>query len=136
MVTAFGRTMPLQWWAHEYGISPRVIAKRLADGGWTSEQAVTCHRRAETNELWPGANRLRYEDDRMMQLVVNELAPLTLEQIGLILGYNRERIRQIERDALAKLREAMGDEEREVLLGIIAERNATESLWDELEQAL
>jgi len=36
--------------------------------------------------------------------------PLTLKEIGDRLGLTRERVRQIERDSLAKLRELVGEE--------------------------
>lgn len=43
--------------------------------------------------------------------------PMTLDQIGRSFGVSKERIRQIERKALAKLRSALGGQEAELALG-------------------
>jgi transcriptional regulator with XRE-family HTH domain len=45
----------------------------------------------------------RYEDDRVCRYVVAHHAPCTLEMVGTLLGVTRERVRQLEMKALAKL---------------------------------
>lgn len=134
MVMAHGKVRSLEHWARLAGIKPSTIQRRL-NAGWRPEYAVTKCSVAETREMWPGANRLPYREDRMAQLVVRELAPLTLEQIGAILGVNRERARVMVEQALAKLRATIGPDEREGLLSMLAERDAP-SLWSELEDSL
>ncbi len=54
--------------------------------------------------LWPGAETLPWEDDVNAQAVVDAFPEgMTLAQVGLCFGLNRERVRQIEYEALRKL---------------------------------
>ena len=63
-------------------------------------------------ELWPGASTLRWDDDRLARAVVYELGPLSLRQVGMCLGIGRERVRQIEEEALSKLQRLLLIEQR------------------------
>lgn len=62
-----------------------------------------------------------YEEDRVCQTLVNGHGPMTLEEISLCTGVTRERVRQIEAQALLRAREACerigltAEEAREVL---------------------
>jgi hypothetical protein len=77
--------------ARKYGVSPRAITH--------------CRdRRKAWPEMWPGAGWTPFECDPIAIAVVNELGPLTLTQVGGIIGVTRERVRQIEEGALNKLR--------------------------------
>lgn len=47
---------------------------------------------------------LPYEEDETCQRLVEEYGPMTLEEIGHVIGVTRERVRQIELNAIRKLR--------------------------------
>jgi hypothetical protein len=80
--------------------------------------------------MWPGISRLPWEEDEIAQSVVAAFpGGMTLEQVGLCFGVNRERVRQIESKALRKLA-AMDAEDAAAPLAL-AEREAS----DEAEES-
>jgi hypothetical protein len=126
-ITAFGKTMSLREWAKEVGVSYGCLRHRIIHLGWDperaiSEPAMTAKEAAdnasrvlaglrknpwrsdylEREEMWPGAREARYEEDMVARVLVRDYGPFTLDEIGLFLGFGRERVRQIEAEALAK----------------------------------
>jgi hypothetical protein len=55
-------------------------------------------------EAYPGARNLPWSEDWQAQAIVEERGALTLQEVAEIMGCTRERIRQIELQAMGKLR--------------------------------
>jgi hypothetical protein len=132
-LTARGRTQTIAEWADELDCAPLTIVKRLRRG-LSDDDAVGPISRATDNELWPGANELRYEDDPMAQAVVRRFGGLTLDQVALCLGLNsHERVRQIEEMAFEKIRLRTTLAERLELMRMVARRHESATTWQALE---
>lgn len=87
-------------------------------------------------EPWLGFSTLRYEHDRVAQRVCGH-GPYTLEEVGQMLGITRERVRQIEQQAIRKLARVMqsngvdGEELRSWLMELAGQRDAREVTEDD-----
>jgi hypothetical protein len=82
--------------------------KRCSTCGETGHDRRTCgkSRGPKPSDPW---SDLEYEDhDECQKIVEANPDGLTLEEVGAYLGITRERVRQIEVEALTKLREATG----------------------------
>lgn len=104
-----GRALSITAWSRQphqraLGLSRGTIGMRL-DAGWTAEQALTIQLGCRVPAEGPAAvlPNVPYDADVAAQLMVST-GPATLEQIADALGLTRERVRQIEAEALAKLR--------------------------------
>jgi len=101
---------------HAFGATPQ---SEDAGSGWTLGEMLTDHSQKTPDELLfdedelNTMNRLLGQIDEREALVLRlrfglkDQEPQTLKQIGEVLGLTRERVRQIERDALKKLHEAL-----------------------------
>lgn len=101
LITHDGFTGSIADWAKRLGMPYYVLERRLQT--CPLHVALTA-RRAVRSEMWPGANHTRWDDDPVARAVVHEFAALSLETCGHILGLSRERVRQVEVEALEKLR--------------------------------
>lgn len=104
-----GRALSISAWSRQphqraLGLSRGTIGMRL-DAGWTAEQALTIQLGCRVPAEGPAAvlPNVPYAADVAAQLMVST-GPATLEQVADALGLTRERVRQIEAEALAKLR--------------------------------
>ncbi|MBP7571562.1 MAG: hypothetical protein KBA95_15990 [Acidobacteria bacterium] len=75
--------------------------------------------------------RLHGVESRTCSLRFAERGPLTLDQVGRVLGVTRERVRQIEAEALRRLCEADDGTLREFLIGLGDEDDRGETWSDE-----
>ena len=66
--------------------------------------------RRKALEAWSGAENLPYACDPVAQVLTQGKHGMTLEEIALCLGVVRERVRQIQDEALAKVLQALRDE--------------------------
>ncbi len=161
-ITAFGRTMSLKEWARDSGQTVGCLRHRLLVLGWEPERALTMPpmTRSEVarnagmawaemcgpsnvvpalarQEMWPGARDAPYQDDPIAQIMVGRHGWFTLDEIGLMMGIGRERVRQIEAAALEKFAHnarRMGLD----LQGMLAELDRGEDVypdWDIAEVA-
>jgi DNA-directed RNA polymerase sigma subunit (sigma70/sigma32) len=79
---------------------------------------------------------LRWDDDEVAQQRLAERDAFTLEEIGRMLGLGRERVRQIEERALAKLARLMGGDKDKVVESLRAlsqERDQRRSAWEMMD---
>lgn len=102
MITAYGETRSISEWSRVLGMSKSTIARRLLACA-TPEEALSCE---YEDELWPGANTLSWKDDVTAQLMLAHKGPMQLDFIGACLGVSKQRVSQIEQEALRKLRRA------------------------------
>jgi predicted DNA-binding protein (UPF0251 family) len=58
-------------------------------------------------EAWPGARDLSFAEDVMAQEMVDDLGPLTFDEMADVLGESREAIEQEVKDAKRKLHIAL-----------------------------
>lgn len=111
-LTFNGETLTLREWAERTGIRAALLRKRIVTDRWDVERALTAPRRN-----YPmSCKRIRdavvdldtpYEQDPIAQAIVRRWPDgLPLEAVGALVGWSRERVRQIEESALRKLREA------------------------------
>lgn len=80
--------------------------------------------------------RLYGVESRTCSLRFAERGPLTLDQVGRVLGVTRERVRQIECEALRQLREADAGALREFLVGLGDEDDRGEAWSDDDDAGL
>lgn len=94
------------WYRAQHGVQLDRAPDRRAQNRGFRRSARVYGRREKMPSLFD--NALPYEQDLPAQIAVSfsiaRGAPLTLDEIAECMGCNRERVRQIERDALTKLR--------------------------------
>jgi hypothetical protein len=140
-IAAFGQSKPLHVWSEESGISQNALYSRIFRRGWPAEVALSkptapTNPRKNRVEEWPGASTLRWDDDEVAQQRLAERDAFTLEEIGRMLGLGRERVRQIEERALAKLARLMGGDKDKVVESLRAlsqERDQRRSAWEMMD---
>ncbi len=109
-LTYEGDTKPVRDWAKQLGVRPQVIWARLRKGR-SPEEALSSPRRRYPARIVRGRDALidldrPFESDPLAQLVVRAYPDgLTLEAVGALVGWSREKVRQVEEAALRKLRE-------------------------------
>ena len=106
-----GQRKTIGEWARELGVNKQTVHFRLRSGKPldTQRYARKCGAIGSVKrEMWPGANEKPWHEDVIAQAVVNDLGPMTLSEIGRCIGVERTRVEQIERVAIAKIREAHG----------------------------
>lgn len=103
LVTAFGRTQTVEAWAAESKLDPSAIRRRLLQGR-PAEYAVQNHRLKlrYDREMWPGANELPWAEDTIARALVARNGPLSLREVGDMMGVHREQIRLTERQAMRR----------------------------------
>lgn len=115
-IEAFGERHPAVVWSRLIGVRPNVLRRRMRR--LPPEVALALPRYAHVDPTArPGApsawtwELLAYEDDPWAQdFVARHPGGGTLEEVGDALGMGRERVNQIERRAIEKLRQAGGVE--------------------------
>jgi RNA polymerase primary sigma factor len=93
----------------DQGAEGPTVAESLADDRAAPPEEEVMH----SDELRQVLSLLDQMDERSRAVLrlrfgLDGDAPMTLQEIGTALGLTRERVRQIERDALARLRDLMG----------------------------
>ncbi len=110
---ACGVSLTISEWSKRTGITRSLLRKRKRKG-WSDQETVTTpdHTRhaglripighpqsvSWTRDTWEN-------DDHAWYVVMHQPDGLTLEQIGAVMGLGFERVRQIEQEALDKLRQ-------------------------------
>ena len=106
-----GQRKTMREWCSELGVNPSTLRRRIQLDRPIDVYAY-CGSRGQTREylreMWPGARDRPFAEDAIAQAAVNELGPMTLAEIGRCLGVGRSRVEQIERVAIAKIRDAEG----------------------------
>lgn len=74
--------------------------------GWRADDDVVVGR-PNTSEVWVGANWLPWDLDVVARHLTAKHGPFTLEEVATFMGLSRERVRQIEADALRAFHRGM-----------------------------
>jgi len=109
----FARTIPAELRQHarfRTGGEERlmIVADEHADSG--RREAAQTERQSEVSRI------LKHLDERERQIIRHRFgldrshSPMTLKEVGRVMGVTKERIRQLEARAMAKLRDAVGEE--------------------------
>lgn len=125
MVTAHGKTMSLTAWSRELGVAKATLSQRLRNG-WSPDEAMLGgnQRRnglAWRTELYDGARDLPWESDWIARLMVSEWGPMTVEEVSDVMGLSLPRIDQIEKQAFAKIADALGAVDTKAMLRLLDE---------------
>lgn len=100
-----GREQTLDEWSAETGIPAQTLYTRYRDGKTMDEVfSSTPLPKAGRGEAWTDIDKPWREDKYAQKLVEEHPYGMTLDEIGRELGVSRERVRQIENEALRKLR--------------------------------
>ena len=108
----------LSWWAELMGISYRTIHYRMAQGDTVLDalRPTNCRR-----------PELRFElDAKVRELVAENPSGMTLLEVATHFGLTRERVRQIQEVALAKVARQLGPEWADHIDTILASRDGEE----------
>ena len=123
IITAHGQSGTLDQWCARLGVSRRTIRSRIDVYGADRALRMTKYGRSTVQFEHSIDDVTPYEEDEECQRIVRDNPDgATLEIIGATMGVCRERIRQIEEEALEKLRlglriiEAVGEMRAELIL--------------------
>lgn len=116
-ITAFGETHSVYTWAEKQGMCAQAIYRRL-ESGYSNEAAVSKFRpsrktgsaQSEAQPGEPGSltwDTLAWEEDPWAQRVVAENGPMDLATIGVYFGLSIQRVEELEKVILAKVRHAL-----------------------------
>lgn len=133
LYSAHGETHDMDTWAAKLGVHRTLLLRRLQNGE-PPEEAFTARDRREDlagTELWEGARDLPWDEDRVAQRMVDCWGAMTLVEVGEVMGWTRENVRQIEARAIRKLASTCGVEVREMLRTLEAMRSRREETWPE-----
>jgi len=131
-ITSHGKTQNMSAWARELGISLSVFSRRVSAMG--ADAAISSGGRslfpgdlARSKDLswWPELDHPWEDDPRAKYVVAHHPDGITLDEIGLLLGVTRERVRQIVESALRKLKNQPGS--REVVAFLLEQSKERES---------
>ena len=108
--------LELREWAHLTGVPLWIVMRRLSKGDMVIE--------ALRGDREPGDER---RDDRQVARFIDENpSGATLLEVGAFFGLTRERIRQIQEVALAKVARRLGPEWSRHIAAVLAEREGEE----------
>jgi len=130
IVDANGRSQTLTEWAREFGVYPSVLCRRIQRHGVDKALSadafpVKCITKREGTSWWPELDHPWEDDPRAQYVVAHHPDGITLDEVGLLLGVTRERVRQIEESALRKLKNQHGS--REVVAFLLEQSKERES---------
>jgi hypothetical protein len=104
-----GQDKYLGQWAKDLGVDQQRLRRLLIRDG-VNEQTMdptTWDDQKFAGEPYKGANSSPYEQDLVCQTLVQCKGAMDLRDIGVVLGKTRQRVEQIEKDALEKLGRAV-----------------------------
>jgi RNA polymerase primary sigma factor/RNA polymerase sigma factor len=113
----FARTIPNERRHHDrFRPSPTEIFSSSCDGRSDQHEleAAQSQRESQVGKI------LGYLDQREQEIIVRRFGlaagqePLTLKEVGAVMGVTKERVRQLEARAMSKLRKAASDEKVEI----------------------
>lgn len=122
VITFRGKTATLTEWASDTGISKPALINRIRKHGVDRAISGARRRKPQVDDMLID-DVTSYEDDVRCRLIVRHfVGGMTLDQVGMVMAVCRERIRQIEEEALEKLRlglriiDAVGEMRAELIL--------------------